>query len=61
MYAKVRRWRSIFNRFPVFRNKTVHFVLVDTVSWDKHGQKTSHETNDERKFGIGEWLTNETI
>ncbi len=39
----------------------VHFVQVDTVSWDKDGQKTSHEMNDEPKFGIGEWLTNETI
>ncbi len=61
MYAKVRRWRSIFNGFTVFRNKTMHFVLVDAVSWDKDGKKTSHEMNDEPKFSIGERLTNETI
>ncbi len=45
VYAKVRHQHSIFDRFPVFRNKTVHFLPVDAVCWDKHGQKMSHETN----------------
>lgn len=49
------------SRLHLAMNKTMHFVLVDAVSWDRDGKKTSHEMNDEPKFSIGERLTNETI